>query len=216
MADVRGKARIDPAALDAQRVYKLLTALAVPRPIAWVSTVGPEGVANLAPFSFFMVVSPSPPHVALSIGRGAEGEKDTLRNIRRSGALVINIVDGRRAAQMNVTAAEWPAGVSEFAAAELTATPAALVAAPLVAEAPASLEGIARQIVPVGGPPYGAHLVIVEIVQFHVREDLLMSGFRVDLQALDAAGRLTGDWYCSTRDQYQLQRPLPELPESPA
>ena len=202
--------RVDPAELDPQQVYKLLTALAVPRPIAWVSTLGPDGRPNVAPYSFFMVITSTPPHVAISIGIGPDGEeKDTLRNIRHRGELVINIVDAPIGPQMAVTAAEWPPAVSEFEAAGLTPVPAELVAAPRVAEAPASLEGMARQIMPIGGLPYGAHLVIVEIVRFHVRDELMLPNYRVDLPSLDAVGRLTGDWYCATSEQYQLERPEP-------
>jgi flavin reductase (DIM6/NTAB) family NADH-FMN oxidoreductase RutF len=202
--------RIDPAELDPQQVYKLLAALAVPRPIAWVSTVGADGVPNVAPFSFFMVITSSPPHVAISIGIGERGEKDTLRNIRQSGELAINIVDAAIGPKMAISAAEWQPGVSEFEVAGLTPAAAEVVSAPLVAEAPASFEGLARQIIPIGGLPYGAHLVIVELVRFHVRDALLLPSGRVDLQALDAVGRLTGDWYCATREQYQLERPLPQ------
>jgi flavin reductase (DIM6/NTAB) family NADH-FMN oxidoreductase RutF len=63
-----------------------------------------------------------------------------------------------------------------------------------------------RDIHKVGGPPYGAHLVIAEVVQVHVRDDLLIEGSRIDLQRLDAVGRLTGDMYCSTTEQYELKR----------
>ena len=86
---------IDPAKLDTQSVYKLLVGAVVPRPIAWVSTRSRDGVLNLAPYSFFTVVSREPPMLAISIGPRTGGEdypKDTLTNMRESQEFVINMV----------------------------------------------------------------------------------------------------------------------------
>lgn len=199
--------KFDPAEMDDQRVYKLMAGLIVPRPIGFTSTISADGVDNLAPFSFFMMITSSPPHLAISVG-AREGEiKDTLRNIRDSGDFVINTVSADIGPQMANTAADWPDGVSEFETSGLTAIPSDIVKSKRVAEAPANLECVARQIFPVGGAPYGAHLIIGEVVRIHLRDDLLMERERIDLQRLDALGRLTGDWYCSTETQYELKRP---------
>ena len=199
--------QFDPSQIDAQQSYKLLASLIVPRPIGWTSSVSAAGRHNLAPFSFFMLITSSPPHIAISVGARDGREKDTLRNIRATGELVINVVSAAVGPQMAITAAEWPADVDEFAAAGLTTLPSAVVRPPRVAEAPAHLECLAREIVPVGGLPYGAHLVIAEVVRIHVRDELLIENNRIDLARLQAVGRLTGDWYCSTAEQYQLPRP---------
>ena len=197
-----------PGEMDVQDVYKLMAALVVPRPIGWTSTLSPEGVHNLAPFSFFMMITSSPPHIAISVG-AREGEtKDTLRNVRHNGEFVINTVSGEIGQQMALTAADQPPDVSEFEVAGLTPVPSEVVQPMRVAEAPANLECISRNIMPVGEMPYGAHLVVAEVVQIHVRDDLLMERNRIDLQRLDAVGRLTGDWYCSTAEQYELKRTL--------
>jgi flavin reductase (DIM6/NTAB) family NADH-FMN oxidoreductase RutF len=199
--------KFDPREMDAQRVYKLMAGVIVPRPIGWTSTITPDGRDNLAPFSFFMMITSSPPHLAISIGARAGETKDTLRNIRTAGDFVINIVSADIGQQMAITAAEWPPDVDEFEKAGLTAVASDVVKARRVAESPANLECVARQIFPVGGPPYGAHLVIGEVVRLHVRDDLLLENERIDLPNLHAVGRLTGDWYCSTEEQYQLFRP---------
>src|SRR5690349_7336031 len=103
--------QFDPKAIDAQLSYKLLASLVVPRPIGWTSTIGPTGSFNLAPFSFFMMITSSPPHIAISVGARDGREKDTLRNIRASGEFVINTVSAELGPQMAITAAEWPADV---------------------------------------------------------------------------------------------------------
>jgi flavin reductase (DIM6/NTAB) family NADH-FMN oxidoreductase RutF len=200
--------KFDPSQMDMQAVYKLLTGLVVPRPIGWASTRSPEGVDNLAPFSFFIAITPSPPHVAISVGTREGQTKDTLRNLRHTGDFVLNTVSADVVERMNATSGDWPPEVSEFSATGLTPVPSDLVAPPRVGEAPAGLECVVRRIVPVGGPPYGAHLVIGEVVRFHVRDELLLERGRIDLKALRAVGRLAGAGYCLTDEQFELQRPV--------
>ena len=202
-----------PGEMETPDVYKLLSGLVVPRPIGWASTLGPEGVHNLAPFSFFMAITSSPPHIAMSIGAREGESKDTLRNIRHHGEFVINTVSADLGLHMSGSAVDLPPDVSEFEATGLTPVPSVAVQPMRVAEAPAHLECVSRQIMPVGGAPYGAHLVIAEVVQIHVRDDLLLERNRIDLQTLDAVGRLAGDWYCTTTDQYEMARSLEPLRE---
>ncbi len=201
----------NPAETEYQDVYKLLTGLVVPRPIGWASTLSPEGVHNLAPFSFFMAITGSPPHIALSIGTREGQAKDTLNNIRHHPELVLNTVSADLGLEMSGTAVELAPDVSEFEATGLTPEPSKVVKPMRVAEAPAHFECVSRQIIPVGDLPYGAHLVIAEVVHIHVRDDLLLDRNRIDLQKLNAVGRLAGDWYCSTTDQYEMARSLEPL-----
>ena len=76
---------IDPDTLDKAEAYFLNISLLVPRPIAWVASIGPDGVANCAPYSFFMGVSSHPPVIAFSAGAKRTGPKDTVRNIEQTG-----------------------------------------------------------------------------------------------------------------------------------
>ncbi len=198
----------DPAKMDMEGVYKILTGLVVPRPIAWVSSRSPEGVNNLAPFSFFVAITPSPPYIAISIGERGGTTKDTLRNLQAAGDFVVNTVTAEVVEAMNTTSGDWPPEVSEFEAAGLTTIPSDLVSAPRIEEAVANMECVVRQILPVGGPPYGAHLVIAEVVRFHVRDGLVLERGRIDLHALHAVGRLAGSTYASTDAQYDLPRPV--------
>jgi flavin reductase (DIM6/NTAB) family NADH-FMN oxidoreductase RutF len=198
--------QLDPATAPPPAVYKLLIGCVVPRPIAWVSTTGPDGVHNLAPFSFFMGVCNDPPTIAFSSGPRERNTKDTVVNIRHTGDFVVNVVDDALAERMNLTSGEYPPEVDEFALTGLTAVPGVKVRTPLVAEAPISLECRVAQILTVGRGPHS--LVLGEIVYFHVRDELYdqVTG-RVDMRRLRPLGRLAGQLYAHTHDIFEMKRP---------
>ena len=197
----------DPAALAPNGMYKLLISSVVPRPIAWVSSVDASGVRNLAPFSYFMAITDDPPTIAFSCsyrGAGADGKKDTLRNVEATGEFVVNVVDDDRAAQMNVTSGDYPPEVDEFEMAGLSVAPGSRVKAPRVADAPISMECRLDRVVPVGR----ANLVLGRIVYVHVRDGLYdpVTG-RVDMHRLCPVGRLAGNLYTHVHDIFELKRP---------
>lgn len=197
---------LDPKTLKSESTYKLLIGCVVPRPIAWVSTVGADGVNNLAPFSFFMGVCGDPPTIAFSSGRRSRDHKDTVRNAEHTGDFVVNIVDDDRAEQMNLSSGEYPAEVDEFALTGLTAAPGVRVRAPRVVEAPVSLECRVAQVVPVGRGPHS--LVLGEIVYFHVRDDVYDAATgRIDVGRLKPVGRLAGHQYAHIHDIFEMKRP---------
>ncbi|WP_395403349.1 flavin reductase family protein [Arthrobacter sp. UC242_113] len=103
----------DPGELSSRDFYRLLTAVVVPRPIAWISSRSAEGVDNLAPHSFFTVASADPPIVQFT----SVGEKDSLRNIRSRGEFVVNLAPAGLIAEVNATGTNFPPDVSEFDAA---------------------------------------------------------------------------------------------------
>lgn len=132
---------IDLTALDPKTRYKLLTALIVPRPIAWITTVSRDGVVNAAPFSFFNVFGKDPALVVLGLEHHADGrEKDTTRNIRETGEFVINLVTRDTLAPMVATAAAAPPEQSETEALGLETLASAQVAPPRLACAAAAIE----------------------------------------------------------------------------
>jgi flavin reductase (DIM6/NTAB) family NADH-FMN oxidoreductase RutF len=207
--------QIDPRTAEPTAVYKLLIGCVVPRPIAWVSTVDAAGVANLAPFSFFMGVTGNPPTIAFSSGpRGGEaasGKKDTLANLQVTGDFVVNVVDDARAEAMNLTSGDYGPEVDEFALAGLTAAPSVQVRAPRLAEAPVSMECRVVQIIPVGNAPH--HLVLGEIVHFHVRDDVHDAATgRIDMHRLRPVGRLAGNLYAHIHDIFEMKRPVANYP----
>jgi flavin reductase (DIM6/NTAB) family NADH-FMN oxidoreductase RutF len=198
--------QFDPAVMSSQAVYKLLIGCVVPRPIAWVSTLGPDGVPNLAPFSFFMAVCNEPPTVAFSSSPRAGARKDTTVNAQHTGDFVVNVVDDDLADQMNLTSGEYPPEVDEFALAGLHAVPGVKVRAPRLAEAPISLECRLDRIVPVGHGPHS--LILGEIVYWHVRDEIYdQATGRIDLHRLRPVGRLAGNSYAHIHDIFEMKRP---------
>ena len=191
---------ISPNHLEPTAAYHLLNSLVVPRPIAWVSTISETGIPNIAPHSYFTVVSPNPPIVCFS----SSGEKDTLRNVRHTRDFVVNIVGEELAEQMNLTSADFPPHESEFRAAGLTPATSDLVRAPRLAEAPAAMECRLIQVIEIGNNPN--HLILGEIVRFHVAARIWRDG-RVDMAALKPVGRLAGSGYSYTRELFRMDRP---------
>ena len=202
----------DPAAHAPRDVYKLMVGIIVPRPIALVSTVDTAGVANLAPFSFFCGVGADPPTLLFCPALRAEGaaepasRKDTLHNVEATGEFVVNVVSEAIASAANISAAEVPPDVDEFALAGLTPLPSDAVRPPRVAESPAQMECKLLQVIYTSNRPSGGVIVLGEIVRFHVRADLL-DNFRVDPAGLDAVGRMAGNTWVRTRDRFELVRP---------
>jgi len=203
---------VDPAAHAPRDVYKLMTGLIVPRPIALVSTVDAAGAANLAPFSFFCGVGSAPPTLlfcpALRANGGPEpaSRKDTLHNVETTGEFVVNVVSEAIAPAANIAAAEVPPEVDEFALAGLTPLPSEMVRPPRVAESPAQMECKLLQVIYTSHRPAGGVIVLGEIVRFHVRADLI-DNFRVDPAGLDAVGRMAGNTWVRTRERIELVRP---------
>ncbi len=196
---------IDPAAVPATINYRILVGAVVPRPIAFVSTVSPDGVFNLAPFSFFNVVCGDPPVICFSpIWRNPP--KDTLVNIRATGEFVVNIVSEGFADKMNLCSGEYPAAVDEFQVSGLTPVPSEVVRAPRVQESHVNMECRLLQIVEVSSRPMGGSLVLGEVVRFHV-DDAVIHDYRIDADKLQAVGRMSGYDYARTRDRFSLVRP---------
>jgi flavin reductase (DIM6/NTAB) family NADH-FMN oxidoreductase RutF len=204
---------INPADIHHRDLYKLMIGAIVPRPIAWVSTVSPDGIPNLAPFSFFNGVASNPPSLVFSVSyRESDHQpKDTLANVRASSEFVVNMVTEPLAAAMNVTAGEYPPEVDEFQRAGLTPVPAVRVSAPRVAESPVQFECRLNQIVPIGEGPGSANLVIGTIVYIHVAEAIYREPYKIDIAAYQPVGRLAGASYARINDLFDLQRPASEV-----
>jgi len=196
------------ARLPVQERYKLLIGLVIPRPIGWVSTWSENGVANCAPFSFFNVISEEPPLCILSFNRRSDGAmKHTLKNIRRTGEYVVNLVDESTANAMHLSSKELPETESEFEATGLTPVPANRVKHPRIAEAAASLECKVERRIEFGPE---RELVIGEILLIHAREGIVdPKTKRVSEQNYHPIGRLYASRYCTTRQRFDLPGELP-------
>lgn len=181
-----------------KELYFLLTALVIPRPIAWVSSIAPDGRANLAPYSYFNAVANDPPYVMFS----SVGCKDSLRNIKATGEFVLNIVPMTLSEQMNFTAADFPPEYDEFERAGLTAVSAKTVAAARVGEAKAHLECVLDRVVEIGN----GRVVFGRVTHIHVAAEL-WDGPRIDPYKLAPVCRLGGSYYAGLGEIYKLERP---------
>jgi flavin reductase (DIM6/NTAB) family NADH-FMN oxidoreductase RutF len=201
---------LDTRELSSRNTYKLLIGSVVPRPIGWVSTVSADDVGNLAPFSFFMAATGNPPTVVLSTSMRDGEPKDTLRNVMEIPEFVLNVVSEDVQEAMNATSEEFPADVDELVAAGLTPAPSSRVRPVRVVEAPINMECKLVQFVPVGDPTTGSTLIIGEVLAWHIRDDVFDADrMRIKLDRLQAIGRMAGDGYTRTRDQFEMIRPNP-------
>ena len=197
---------LDLEGKHADRAYALLASLVTPRPIAWVTTINPDGVVNAAPFSFFNVLGADPPIVGFCPGDREDGTpKDTARNVRLSHEFVVNLVDESVAEAMNQTAASLPYGESEITSAGLTTLPSSVVKPPRIAESPASLECTEWGTLQIGNN----RLIIGLVKRIHVRDDLLdPETMRIRSERLHTVGRMAAPhWYCRTGDRFEMKRP---------
>jgi len=188
-------------------LYRLMSSFITPRPIAFVSTVSPDGVLNVAPFSYFNAISATPPLLAFAIGHPDGRVKDTLANLTASGDYVINIVTEPIAEAMNATAAEVAPEIDEFNLAGLNPAASTTVSAPRVAESPVNLECRLLETHEYGSAPRLTTLVIGEIVIAHIDDRLLRENGTVDPVLLEAVGRLGGSEYCHTTGVFRMERP---------
>ena len=183
--------------------YRLLSSVVVPRPIAWVGSYDADGRANLAPYSFFNVVSASPPVVYFAPGGTGEHRKDSANNAIESGAFTVHVVTRALAEAMNATSATLAPDEDEFEHADLDRVDATHVDAPRLADAPVVLECDLYDTQEIGHQT----LVFGEVVYAHVDDDLLDELGKPDVRELDAVGRLAGSYYCTTGDRFRLERP---------
>jgi flavin reductase (DIM6/NTAB) family NADH-FMN oxidoreductase RutF len=204
---------IDPLNITPFEIYKILTGSVLPRPIAWVSTLDSLGNLNLAPFSFFTVASVNPPVLCFSpLLNDDRLEKDTLLNIRQTHEFVVNIVSHTLVQKMNQTSEAYPAGVSEFTQAGVTAHPSAVIKVPGVQESLVRFECTLHQIISLGSDPMAGNLVLGNIRWIYLHPDIYQDG-KVDGETLDPVGRLAGNYYSTIRDRFEIARPLLQTEE---
>jgi len=189
-----------PAESPGGNVRHVLNAAIAPRPIAWVSSVAADGTYNLAPHSYTTVFSTTPPIV----GFVSTGPKDTLRNVRYSREFVYNIVGEELAERMNLTSADFPPDVSEFAWAGLTPVASDVIATPRVGEAVIAMECRLVDIYQVPGAE--SWLMIGEVVRFHVADAIWRNG-RIDPHLVRPVTRLGGNDYGTLGSMFRMKRP---------
>lgn len=197
--------RLDCSTLRDHELHDLMKACVVPRPIAWVSTISVDGVANAAPYSCFTFVAIQPPMIAFSVELKPDGqEKDTLRNIQASGEFVVNVVPEGLAEEMNATADTFPPEVDEIDRVGLTTVRCVSVVVPRIAESPIAME--CRLVRLLQLEPSRNTLVIGEVLAVEVDEGAVRNG-AIDAVAWRPLGRLDGNRYALLGETSELERP---------
>ena len=184
-----------------------LKAIIAPRPIGWISSVSAAGVVNLAPYSFFNMVSDEPPMVMFS----SNGWKDSVRNVSDTGEFVANLAVRFLAEAMNASSAAVPPEVDEMAMAGIAKAPSVLVAPPRVAEAPAALECKCvsiQRLHGLDGAESSNYMVVGQIVGVHIDPAFLKEGI-FDTAAAAPLGRCgyRGD-YAEVTSLFEMVRPV--------
>jgi flavin reductase (DIM6/NTAB) family NADH-FMN oxidoreductase RutF len=197
----------DLNAMPKPDVYKLLTSVIVPRPIAWVVSRDAAGGINAAPFSFFNILSADPPLIAISFSAASDREgKDTFANIRQHPDFVVNLVPEELAPEMNITATNAPRGTDETKLAGLDLAPSVLIEVPRIASSPVGLECRLFETIDPGGSNI---IVLARVLYAHVRTEAFsnLERLHIDPHKLRLIGRMLGaGGYCRTTDIFTLNR----------
>ncbi|MEJ8859842.1 flavin reductase family protein [Variovorax robiniae] len=193
---------IDFSAITEHQRYKLMASLIVPRPIALVTTLGPDGVVNAAPFSMFNMLGEEPPIVMISINRLQDGAlKDTAVNIVRTGEFVVHLADEDIAEQMHRCGERHPPDVSELDVVGFTVLPSLAVKPPRIAEAPVAFECTLWETLETDS----RQIFIGQVRWLHARDELIdTDAWRVRLQHYFPVARFGASFYVKTRERYSL------------
>lgn len=190
--------------------FTSLSALIVPRPIGWISTLGSDGVANLAPYSFFNGVGYNPPQVMFAATGNHDhgGLKDAVRDAQASGEFIVNLATWELREQMSASSVPAPSKVDEFDYAGLAKAPARLVKCPRVAESPIHLECLHLRSVELDcQDPNETNVVVFgQVVGVHIDDRVLTDG-KVDFLKLRPIGRLGYMDYVEVNNAFAMQRP---------
>ena len=183
---------ITPGEIETKDLHQFIVGAIAPRPVAFASTMDENGVANIAPYSFFNAFSSNPPILVFSSNRTVKNNttKDTLHNIQKSKEVVINVVNYSMVRQMAIASISYPASVDEFEKAGLTPVAADLVKPFRIKESPVQFECKVQDIHTLGEHGGAGHLIICKVERIHIAEDVIDHRGRIDPHRLDLVGRL--------------------------
>jgi len=189
--------------------YHLLVQSVIPRPIAWILTADEDGSVNLAPYSFFAPVCSAPPTLVVSMGQKSAGtEKDSFRNLKRSGWCVVNIADVAQLDSVNLSSATLAAGISETQSFDIEVAPQEEWPLPRVAAAPVAFLCRYQQQVDLGHAPQ--HVVFLEVERMFIDEGIaadVEGRLKLDSELMNPLSRLGGTEYAALGERIQRKRP---------
>ncbi|MEB0032427.1 flavin reductase family protein [Undibacterium sp. RTI2.1] len=201
---------IDFSSIAPRLAYFWMGSTITPRPVAWVSSKGKNGLTNLAPFSFFQMITASPPTLMISpLVNSDGGMKDTVRNIQETGEFVVNLVSFPMVQLMNETSFGYDAETSEFEQCNVKSLPSQFIGVPRVDGAPVSFECRLAKLMPYPEHAPTCYVVFGEVVAAHVDDSIVTADGQIDPVKLDLVSRMGADWYGRTNatENFTLARP---------
>jgi flavin reductase (DIM6/NTAB) family NADH-FMN oxidoreductase RutF len=205
---------IDPKSIETAKLQGYLQSAVGPRPIAFASTIGKNGIPNLSPFSFFNVFSANPPVLIFSPARRVRDNtvKHTLINAEATGEVVINVVNYDMVQQTSLASTEYAEGVDEFLKAGFTPVPSDIVKPYRVKGSPVQFECKVTQIIPLGNEGGAGNLILCEVLRIHINEAILNENGTIDQHKIDLVSRLGANWYSrSNQGLFEVAKPLTTL-----
>ena len=202
---------IQPKNIPTARLHGYLLSAVAPRPIALASTIDPEGVSNLSPFSFFNVFSANPPILIFSPARRVRDNttKHTLENAKATGEVVINVVNHAIVQQTSLSSTEYEKGINEFEKAGFTMLASEKVKPFRVKESPVQFECKILEIKELGNEGGAGNLIICEVVCMHIDENVLDEKGSIDQLKLDLVARAGGSFYSRANTSFfEIPKPL--------
>ncbi|WP_025730424.1 flavin reductase family protein [Atopobacter phocae] len=199
---------VNPNELSERENYKFLVGSVIPRPVAVVSTMGETGIVNVAPFSYFNIVTSNPPILSVSIQRHSNGKmKDTARNILDNKQAVIHILDKGIVEDANQTAASLEPNESELNRTNFHLVDSLNIEVPGLKEARIrfEVELYEHVLIEEAGQPT-ADLLLLRVLTYHIEENLYHEG-RIDPIGLEPISRLAGNNYSQLGEIFSVKRP---------
>lgn len=199
---------LNPDLLEAQQRYKLLIGSVIPRPIAFVSTMGKDGVRNVAPYSFFNVVCFNPIILAFFPIRYKKGDeiKDTVRNIQETGEYCINVSTEELASQITIASGLYDYEKDEFDLTGLTPVESKMIKPPGVGESPVRFECVLDRMIRFGDDAGGSDGIFGKVVSMYI-DDALIDDFKIDELKLNPIARLAGNKFSTLGKIFEIERP---------
>lgn len=192
---------------ESSALYKLLTGTVIPRPIAWVATIDENGIDNLAPFSFFNVVSEDPPHIMFSTVRTGNKNKDTLNNILANQQFVVNLVTEDVVEQMNTTSQSVAPNVNEFELANVTPIASIYIKPKRLKESLVQFEcEMVHHYFIEKHQNGGACIIIGKIITMHIDDSILMENHKINVEKYKPVARLAGSNYSKLGEIFSIKR----------
>lgn len=207
---------INPKEIPTKDLHQFMLGAVAPRPIAFASTIDENGIANLAPYSFFNAFSSNPPILVFSSNRRVANNttKDTLHNIMATKEVVINVVNYAIVKQMAIASVEYESKISEFIKTGLTPIPSDTIKPFRVKESPVQMECKVKEVIPLGEDGGAGHLIVCEVTKMHISKTVIDDRNRIDPQKIDLVARLGRAWYARIKGDciFDLHQAVNEIP----